>query len=372
MKFTLLHTDGAARTGIVTTDHGPIHTPAFMPVGTQGTVKAVTPAGLEATGAEIMLSNTYHLYLRPGTSILEQGGGLHKFIGWRHPILTDSGGYQVFSLSELRKIEEQGVVFRSHLDGSAHTFTPESVVDIQRSIGSDIMMVLDECAPYPCSHEYASASNEMTMRWAMRAKKRLQETAPRYGASQALFAIVQGSVFKDLRTYSAETLTGMDFEGYAIGGLAVGEPAPAMYEVIDTCTAILPREKPRYLMGVGTPENILEAIERGVDMFDCVLPTRNGRNASLFTARGPMTITNAKFKDDFTPVDESCGCYTCTHFTRAYLRHLFQAHEILGLQLATTHNLYFYQWLTRSAREAITAGRFASWKQDVLSTLRQA
>jgi queuine tRNA-ribosyltransferase len=371
MNFTLLHTDGAARSGVLTTDHGAFQTPAFMPVGTQGTVKAVTPAALEATGAEIMLSNTYHLYLRPGTAILEQGGGLHEFISWRRPILTDSGGYQVFSLSELRKIEENGVIFRSHLDGSSHSFTPESVVEIQRSIGSDIMMVLDECAPYPCTREYAAASNELTMRWAKRAKAHFLDTEPRYGASQALFAIVQGSVFPDLRTLSANTLVDMEFEGYAIGGLAVGESAPEMYDVVGLCTGILPAEKPRYLMGVGTPENILEAVERGVDMFDCVLPTRNGRNASLFTSRGPLTITNARFKNDFGPVDEACGCYTCSTFTRAYLRHLFQAHEILGLQLATIHNISFYQSLMRSAREAINAGAFATWKRETISSLRQ-
>ena len=330
MKFSLLHTDGGARTGILTTDHGTIQTPAFMPVGTQGTVKAMTPTALEGTGAEIMLSNTYHLYLRPGTQILEKAGGLHKFIAWPRPILTDSGGYQVFSLSDLRKIEEDGVIFRSHLDGSSHTFTPESVVDIQRSIGSDIMMVLDECAPHPCSRDYAVKSNEMTVRWAGRAQRRHRETQALYGASQALFAIVQGSIYPEIRKDSADALTAMDFEGYAIGGLAVGEPAPEMYQMIEVCNAVLPSEKPRYLMGVGTPENILEAIERGVDMFDCVLPTRNGRNASLFTSRGALNITNARYKDDFTPVDDRCDCYTCRNFSRAYLHHLIKSDEVLG------------------------------------------
>ncbi len=371
MKFTLKHTDGTARTGAVTTDHGSFQTPAFMPVGTQGTVKAVSPASLEATGAEIMLSNTYHLYLRPGSRILENAGGLHKFISWPHPILTDSGGYQVFSLSDLRKIDESGVTFRSHLDGSSHAFTPESVVDIQRSIGSDITMVLDECAPFPCEREYAATSNDLTIRWARRAQVRFASTEPRYGHHQALFAIVQGSTYHDIRRESATALTDLNFEGYAIGGLAVGEPAPEMYDIVALCCEILPEEKPRYLMGVGTPENLLEAIDRGVDMFDCVMPTRNGRNAMFFTKHGSLAITNARFKEDFTPVDESCGCYACTHFSRAYLRHLFQAREILGLELASVHNIFFYQWLMQSAREAIGRDMYASWKCEMIASLRQ-
>jgi queuine tRNA-ribosyltransferase len=364
MKFTLNHTDGNARCGAFVTDHGTFQTPAFMPVGTQGSVKAVSQRSLCEVGSEIILSNTYHLYLRPGMEILRDAGGLHKFMNWEKPILTDSGGYQVFSLSDLRTIEENGVEFRSHLDGSLHTFTPEGVVDIQRSIGSDIMMVLDECAPYPCDKDYAASSSAMTLRWAERCRKRLIGTDRSYDHDQTLFAIVQGSVYPDLRQDSARALVDMDFEGYAIGGLAVGESAEEMYDIVSICTDVLPKEKPRYLMGVGTPENLLEAIERGVDMFDCVLPTRNGRNAMLFTRRGAMNISNAKFKNDFNPIDEECLCYTCRTFTRAYLRHLFQVKEILGLELATIHNLYYYQWLMREARGAIAQGRFSRWKQD--------
>jgi len=343
-----------------------------MPVGTQGTVKAMTSEELETIGAEIILSNTYHLYLRPGVEILRSAGGLHEFMNWHHPILTDSGGYQLFSLSDLRKIDEEGVQFRSHLDGSLHYFTPETVVDIQRYIGSDIMMVLDECTPFPCEKEYAISSNELTIRWAERCKQRFDASERLYGHSQSLFAIVQGSVFSDVREHSATVLTGMDFEGYAIGGLAVGEPSDRMYEMIEICTGILPQNKPRYLMGVGTPENLLEAIDRGVDMFDCVLPTRNGRNAQLFTQNGIINITNAQYKDDFTPVDDKCECYTCRNHTRAYIRHLFMVKEILGLQLATHHNLYYYQWLMRNARQAIDEGRYFLWKQQQLIKQRNS
>jgi queuine tRNA-ribosyltransferase len=371
MKFTVLRTDGRARTGEIETGHGIFHTPAFMPVGTQGTVKAVPQPSLEAVGAEIILSNTYHLYLRPGTELLTKAGGLHKFISWDRPILTDSGGYQVFSLSDLRTIEEEGVEFRSHLDGSRHTFTPEHVVGIQRAIGSDIMMVLDECTPYPCERDYAAASAELTLRWAERSREQVERTGPLYGHRQALFGIVQGSVFPELRARSAERLVEIEFDGYAIGGLAVGEPAEEMYEMVSLSTEILPAAKPRYLMGVGTPANLLEAIDRGVDMFDCVLPTRNGRNAMMFTKRGPMTITNAKYKEDFTPVDETCECPTCRRYSRAYLRHLFQVKELLGLQLATVHNLYYYQWLMRTARATIAEGRFSAWKQEHLNSLNQ-
>jgi queuine tRNA-ribosyltransferase len=366
MQFLLDKTDGPARLGRVFTDHGVFHTPTFMPVGTQGTVKAIQPRELEEIGAEIILGNTYHLYLRPGTEILEQAGGLHTFNGWKKPILTDSGGFQVFSLSELRKISEEGVQFRSHLDGSTHFFTPENVVDTQRSIGSDIMMVLDECTPYPSTFEYAKRSGELTLRWAERCLNRFRATEGLYGYTQALFGIVQGSTFPELRKFSAHGLVGLEFDGYAIGGLAVGEPAEAMYEMISVCTEILPEHKPRYLMGVGTPENLIEAIERGVDMFDCVMPTRNGRNAMLFTSHGNLNITNAQFKNDFEPVDAQCGCYTCQNFSRAYVRHLFQAKEILGLQLATIHNLAFYQTLMREARHAIACGEFAQWKKQRL------
>lgn len=364
MNFSLRQTDGGARTGTVTTDHGAFQTPAFMPVGTQGTVKAVSQEHLAEIGAEIILSNSYHLYLRPGTEILRRAGGLHRFMSWEGPILTDSGGYQVFSLSELRTIEEEGVRFRSHLDGSLHTFTPENVVDIQRCIGSDIMMVLDECTPYPCEPGYAERSNALTVRWAGRCRKRFQDSEGLYGHGQSLFAIVQGSIYPEIRRQSAASLSEMGFEGYAIGGLAVGEPAGEMYEMISLCTEILPVEQPRYLMGVGTPENLLEAISRGVDMFDCVLPTRNGRNANLFTRHGTLNISNAEYRDDFSPVDEECACRTCRTYSRAYLRHLFQVKEILALHLATIHNLYFYQSLMKEARDAVALGRFAGWKQE--------
>ena len=367
MKFRVDHNDGKARCGVLQTDHGVFHTPAFMPVGTQGSVKAVEQRELVELGAEIILSNTYHLYLRPGTEILKNAGGLHAFMGWDKPMLTDSGGYQVFSLSDLRKINEEGVQFKSHLDGSAHFFTPEGVVDIQRIIGSDIMMVLDECTPYPCSQEYAEKSNDLTVRWAQRCQNRYKESDPVYNHTQALFAIVQGSVYPEIRKQSAEKLVALDFEGYAIGGLAVGEPTEAMYEIVSLCTDILPADKPRYLMGVGTPQNLLENIERGVDMFDCVMPTRNGRNAMLFTRKGPLNMTNAQYKDDHTPVDAECGCYLCQHHSRSYVRHLFNAKEILALQLASIHNLYFYQWLMREARAAIARKQFPSWKEEQLS-----
>ena len=354
------------------TDHGVIETPIFMPVGTQGSVKALEQRELEELGAQIILGNTYHLYLRPGINVLTAMGGLHSFMNWKKPILSDSGGYQVFSLSDLRKISEEGVIFKSHLDGSTHFFTPEKVVEIQRAIGSDIIMVLDECTPYPCENEYAERSNELTMRWADRCQKRFKNTQPLYEHAQALFAIVQGSVFENIRKHSASVLSDMDFEGYAIGGLAVGEPKEMMYDMISVCTDVLPKQKPRYLMGVGTPENLLEAIERGVDMFDCVLPTRNGRNAMLFTKHGTMTITNAKYKEDFSPVDSSCECSTCKNYSRAYLRHLFQVKEILGLHLASVHNLYFYQWLMRTAREKIRSNHFQTWKKEILNSLHQS
>jgi queuine tRNA-ribosyltransferase len=369
VEFTLLHTDGRARAGTVHTDHGDVPTPIFMPVGTQGAVKAIEPRELIEAGARIILGNAYHLYLRPGCQVIEKAGGLHSFINWTLPILTDSGGYQVFSLADLRGIQDEGVHFRSHLDGSLHVFTPEGVVDIQRSLGSDIMMVLDECTPYPCDRKYAEDSCNLTIRWAEQSLNRFVQTRPPYGYSQTLFGIVQGSVYPDIRQRCARSLVEMNFDGYAIGGLSVGEPAELMYEMTEVCTGVLPHAKPRYLMGVGTPENILEAIERGIDMFDCVLPTRNGRNAVLFTRNGKLNMRNAAHVDDFKPPDEECRCYCCSNFTRAYLRHLFKAQEIMALQLASIHNLSFYLWLVRSAREAILNDEFARWKAEQLQRL---
>ena len=370
LKFKLVATDGKARAGVITTDHGEIETPIFMPVGTQGSVKAIEPRELEEIGAQIILGNTYHLYLRPGTEILSSAGGLHRFIHWEKPILTDSGGYQVYSLTDLRKIEEEGVTFKSHLDGSTHFFSPESVVVIERQIGADIMMVLDECTPYPCDRQYATASNELTVRWAERCKEAFEINPSHYGHSQALFGIVQGSTYPDVREMSAQKLVQLDFDGYAIGGLAVGEPLEEMYRITGICESILPPSKPRYLMGVGTPQNLLESIERGIDMFDCVLPTRNGRNSTLFTHRGSVNIKNATYKSDFRPVDELCTCYTCRTFTRAYLRHLFHVKEILALQLATIHNLAFYLWLMKEARIQIQASRYGAWKSGMLQQLQ--
>ncbi len=340
-----------------------------MPVGTQGSVKAIEQRELVAEDARIILGNTYHLYLRPGTDTIEKAGGLHRFIGWDRHLLTDSGGYQVFSLSDLRGISENGVQFRSHLDGSLHEFTPERVVDFQRSYGSDIMMVLDECPPYPCEEQYAATSNALTLRWAARCRGRMEQTSALYGYDQALFGIVQGSVYPAIREASASALAAMDFPGYAIGGLSVGEPVDLMYRMIDLTTEILPASKPRYLMGVGTPENILESIERGVDMFDCVMPTRNARNGVVFTSQGRLNMRNARHATDFSPIDSVCHCYTCRSFTRAYVRHLFKAGEILALQLATIHNITYYLTLVRSARESILRGTFPAWKQTVLQTI---
>jgi queuine tRNA-ribosyltransferase len=369
LQISLQHIDGGARAGVIKTDRGEIETPIFMPVGTQGSVKAVEQRELGELGAQIILGNTYHLYLRPGVELLQEAGGLHKFINWNKPILTDSGGYQVFSLTDLRGIDEDGVTFKSHHDGSMHKFTPERVVDIERVLGSDIMMVLDECTPYPCDEEYALKSNEMTLRWAARCKERFEQTQPLYGFGQALFPIVQGSTYPSIREISASKLVEMDFEGYAIGGLSVGESEQEMYGMTALCTAILPESKPRYLMGVGTPENILESIERGIDMFDCVMPTRNGRNGLLFTRNGKINIKNAQYRDDFGPLDEACECYCCRNFSRAYLRHLVRCKEILALQLASIHNLTFYLWLVRSARQAIVEQRFASWKSEQMKKL---
>ena len=369
MKFSIVQTDGNARAGVIGTGRGEIPTPVFMPVGTQGSVKAVEQRELGEIGAAVILGNAYHLYLRPGTSLIEQAGGLHRFIGWPKPILTDSGGYQVFSLSALRRIDEEGVRFRSHIDGSDHLFTPEGVIDIERSLGSDIMMVLDECAPFPCDEEYARQSNAMTLRWALRCRERKEQTSPKFGFDQFLFGIVQGSTYGRIREESARGLAGMDFDGYAIGGLSVGEPEETMYSMTEVCTGILPADRPRYLMGVGTPGNMLEAVARGVDMFDCVLPTRNGRNAVLFTRNGKLNMRNAVHASDFGPVDPECTCYGCRNFTRAYLRHLFKSGEILALQLASMHNLTFYLWLLSQAREAILARNFDAWKDAALAAL---
>jgi queuine tRNA-ribosyltransferase len=370
LKLNIIAEDTSckARTGFFETYHGSVETPIFMPVGTQGTVKAVNQFYLEQEiKAQIVLSNTYHLYLRPGTDILESAGGLHKFMNWQKPILTDSGGYQIFSLTELRKLKEDGVEFKSHLDGSKHFFTPEKVIQIQRSIGSDIMMVLDECAPYPCDYEYAKKSVDLTSRWAKLNKDAFIKSETKYGHKQFLFGIIQGSVYKDLRKKSADELFELDFDSYAIGGLAVGEPTEQMYELVDFTTDLMPKDRPRYLMGVGRPENILEAISLGVDMFDCVMPTRNARNANIFTWNGTLSMRNAKYKDDFTPLDENCQCYTCRNFTRAYLRHLFVADEILALELASIHNLFFYLELVAKARQQIAKGSFYNWKQNIIN-----
>jgi queuine tRNA-ribosyltransferase len=359
-----------ARAGYFKTDHGTVKTPIFLPVGTQGTVKAVKKDSLENDiKAEIVLSNTYHLYLRPGTEVLEKAGGLHNFMNWEKPILTDSGGYQVFSLSELRKLRTDGVEFRSHLDGSKHFFTPEKVIRIQRSIGSDIMMVLDECTPFPCDYEYAKNSTQLTSGWAILNKEAFEKSESLYGNSQHLFGIIQGSVYNDLREKSAKDLVKLGFDGYAIGGLAVGEPVETMYEMVDFTTDFMPVEKPRYLMGVGRPENILEAVERGIDMFDCVMPTRNARNSYLFTSEGVLAMRNSKFKDDFDIIDKNCDCYTCMNFSRAYLRHLFIAKEILALELASIHNLHFYLNLVKEAREKIINGTYLDWKSKIIKKI---
>ncbi|GHV67216.1 queuine tRNA-ribosyltransferase [Bacteroidia bacterium] len=370
MHFTLLHTDkdSKARCGVLSTAHGEIHTPVFMPVGTAGTVKAVHFRELkEDIGAEIILGNTYHLYLRPGTEIMEKAGGLHKFNSWDRPILTDSGGFQVFSLAENRKITEEGVIFRSHIDGSKHLFTPENVIDIQRKIGADIIMAFDECPPGTSDHAYSLKSLELTQRWLKRCVERFDASRPLYGYEQSLFPIVQGCVYKDLREKAAEYAVSLNRDGYAIGGLAVGEPVEQMYEMLEVVNRILPQEKPRYLMGVGTPENILEAIERGVDMFDCIMPTRNGRNGMLFTTEGMLNIKNKQWEADFSPLDPAALCFVDESCTKAYLRHLFHANEILGLQICSIHNLAFYLWMVKGARQHIEAGDFKIWKQKTLN-----
>lgn len=353
-----------ARVGTLQTAHGEITTPVFMPVGTQGTVKTLSPQELEDVGSQIILGNTYHLYLRPGHQIIEAAGGLHRFSGWTKPILTDSGGYQVYSLSGLRKVTDEKVVFQSHHDGSHRELTPESAIDIQMSLGSDIMMVLDECPPYPCPPGYAAEAVERTSNWAKRCRVKYQASEPKLGFEQLLFAIVQGSTSRQLRRTSAEALIEMDFSGYAIGGLSIGEPKVKLFEMVAVCTDLLPGDKPRYLMGMGTPEDVVEAVSLGVDMFDCVIPTRNGRKGQFFTWGGKINIKNACHKEDFRSVDETCGCYSCLNFTRAYLRHLIHCDEILGMRMASLHNLYFYHQLTQRIRENIQNGSFESWRQE--------
>lgn len=374
MKFTLHQKDAKsnARAGSIVTDHGLIETPIFMPVGTAGSVKAVHQRELKKdVKAQIILGNTYHLYLRPGLDIIEKAGGLHRFNGWDQPILTDSGGYQVFSLAGTRKINEEGVVFKSHIDGSMHHFTPEGVMDIQRTIGADIIMAFDECTPYPCEWDYAKASMDLTHRWLKRCQTRFDETEGKYGYAQTFFPIVQGSVYKDLRKASAEFIAQQGREGNAIGGLSVGEPAEMMYEMTEWVTDILPHDKPRYLMGVGTPANILEAIALGVDMFDCVMPTRNARNGMLFTTEGIINIRNEKWKDDFSPVDTGFVNEVSNFYSKAYLRHLTISKEMLAAQIASIHNLSFYLWLVGQARERILAGDFATWKNQMVQKVSQ-
>ena len=372
MRFTLEHTDPhcAARAGVFRTDHGEIQTPIFMPVGTVGSVKGVFHRDLiDEVGAQIILGNTYHLYLRPGTDILYKAGGLHRFAGWDRPILTDSGGFQVFSLTGIRKLTEEGCRFQSHIDGSRHMFTPENVIDTQRLIGADIMMAFDECPPGTAPYDYAAKSWARTSRWLERCFEQYRKTECPYGHHQSLFPIVQGCTYRDLREQSARFVQQFDADGYAIGGLAVGEPAPVMYEMIEVVNAVLPQDRPRYLMGVGTPINILEAIERGVDMFDCVMPTRNGRNGMLFTSEGIINIRNQKWAEDFSPIDPMGHTFVDRHYTKAYLRHLTVAGEMMAAQIASLHNLGFYLWLVGEARQHIVAGDYAAWKAEMVVKL---
>lgn len=366
LTFKILHQDktSQARTGVLKTAHGEIQTPVFMPVGTQGTVKALSPQELTEVGSQIILGNTYHLYLRPGHETIERAGGLHKFSGWNKPILTDSGGYQIYSLSDLRKVSDDCVVFQSHHDGSYHELTPERAIDIQMSLGSDIMMVLDECPPYPCTESYAAEAVERTKNWAKRCLFQVQNSEPKFGYQQLLFAIVQGCTNPGLRKTSAESLIEMDFPGYAIGGLSIGEPKTILFAMVEVCTSLLPENKPRYLMGMGKPEDLVEAVRLGVDMLDCVIPTRNGRKGQFFTWNGTINVKSAAYKEDFRPVDETCQCYACLNFTRAYIRHLIHCDEILGLRLGSLHNLYFYHQLTQKIRESIQDGTFESWRQE--------
>ena len=368
MKFTVTTADSrtCARCGVLQTDHGPVPTPVFMPVGTRASVKSVEPHELKELHVHIILANTYHLYLRPGNDILLKAGGVHKFMNWQGPLLTDSGGYQVYSLSDLRKISEEGVMFKSHLDGSKQYFTPENVVDTERIIGSDIMMPLDECPPSTAEKKYVRSSGELTIRWAERARKHFSLTAPLYGHEQYLFGITQGGIHADLRTLSTNALVDLDFDGYAVGGMAVGEPAPEMYRILELSHTLLPEEKPRYLMGVGTPENILNAIERGIDMFDCVIPTREGRNGRVYTRHGKINLRSATYADDFSSIDEGFDNEVCRNYSRAYIRHLLNVGEILGLKLCTLQNISFFIWLTSTARKEIQNGSFLEWKQDFL------
>jgi len=374
MKFEVQRKDEKtnARAGLLTTSHGTIQTPIFMPVGTAGTVKGIHQRELEKDiNADIILGNAYHLYLRPGTKILEAAGGLHKFMGWNRPILTDSGGYQVYSLSANRKIKEEGVKFKSHIDGSYHFFSPERAIEIQRSIGADIIMAFDECTPFPCDYEYAKNSMARTHRWLNRCIKADLELPPKYAYTQSLFPIVQGSVYEDLRKESAHFIAAQDAPGNAIGGLSVGEPAEEMYAMTAVVCEILPEQKPRYLMGVGTPANILENIALGVDMFDCVMPTRNARNGMLFTSQGIVNIKNKKWEKDFSPIDEATNCFVDATYSKAYLRHLFSVNEMLGKQIATLHNLSFYLWLVRESRRHILAGTFSAWKSKMTVQLQE-
>lgn len=373
MKFRINQSDpkSAARVGLLQTDHGDIHTPIFMPVGTIGSVKGVHFNELHNDiKAQIILGNTYHLYLRPGTNIIEQAGGLHRFIGWEKPILTDSGGYQVYSLTDIRKLTESGVTFQSHIDGSRHEFTPEGVMDIQRSIGADIIMAFDECTPYSCDYEYAKNSLQITHDWLTRCFTQFNNTSSKYGYEQSLFPIVQGSTYSDLRKISAEFVASKHADGNAIGGLSVGEPHEMMYEMTDLVCSILPKDKPRYLMGVGTPENILESIALGVDMFDCVMPTRNGRNGMLFTRNGIINIKNKKWENDFTPIDPDGESFVDQQYTKAYIRHLFSAKEMLGPIVGSIHNLNFYLWLVQEARNHILKGDFTKWKDIMVKKVR--
>ena len=372
MDFKLIKkdSDSKARLGELTTAHGKIQTPIFMPVGTAATVKGVHQHEVDKdTQAQIILGNTYHLYLRPGLEVLEKAGGLHQFMNWQKPILTDSGGYQVYSLSGKRKIKEEGVKFQSHIDGSYHLFTPENVMDIQRTIGADIIMAFDECTPYPCDYNYAKKSMHMTHRWLKRCCERFDSTDPKYGFEQTLFPIVQGSVYKDLRKQSAEKIASFEREGNAIGGLSVGEPHELMYEMTEIVCNVLPEDKPRYLMGVGTPSNLLENIALGVDMFDCVMPTRNARNGMIFTSEGTINIKNKKWADDFSPIDENGTSYVDTTYSKAYVRHLFTVNEMLGKQITTLHNIRFYLWLMEQAREHLVAGTFNEWKNKMVKKL---
>lgn len=371
MNFELTATsvNSRARAGVITTDHGTIETPIFMPVGTAGTVKGIHTRDLkDDVKAQIILGNTYHLYLRPGMDVIEKAGGLHKFNRWDRPILTDSGGYQVFSLGDIRKLTEDGARFQSHIDGSYHLFTPEKVIDIQRTIGADIIMAFDECAPGDADYNYAKKSLELTQRWLDRCFKQMETTQPKYGHNQSLFPIVQGVTYPELRIKAAEHAMSYNADGYAIGGLAVGEKEEVMYEMIEVVNTVLPQNKPRYLMGVGTPVNILEAIERGIDMFDCVMPTRNGRNGMIFTSEGKINIRNAKWENDHSPIDENGTSYV-DGYSKAYLRHLIIANEMLGAQIASQHNLSFYLWLVKTARQKITEGCFEPWKQEMVKKL---